>query len=343
MQGLFFLGPGQLELREVPVPTPGPGEVIVRVGAATTCGTDLKAFRRGHKLFKPPMPFGHEWAGTIHSVGEGVSGWREGQRVGGANSAPCNGCFYCRRGRQQLCVNLESRFLWGTYAEYLRIPAHIVGQNMHPLPDGLSFAEAAFVEPLACAVLCILNADILPGDTVAIIGAGAQALMQIQLAKAKGASRVIVVGRSPGRLEVAQALGAETVFSSLDGDAVAFVKAQTDGRGADVVIEAAGAAETWQQAFMMARSGATVMQFSGLPGGTQVSFDATHLHYDEITMKGVFHHNPRTVEMALNMLGSGQVNVKPMIDGSTDLSGVEEALGRMARSEAIKVAVLPGG
>ncbi|PJF30488.1 MAG: dehydrogenase [Candidatus Thermofonsia Clade 1 bacterium] len=341
MQGVFFLGAGQLELREVPIPQPAAGEVIVKVSAATTCGTDLKAYKRGHKLFKPPMPFGHEWAGTVVAVGEGVTGFKEGDRVTAANSAPCGACYYCRRGKPQLCLHLESRFNWGTYAEYLRVPAHIVSINMHKIPVHLSFVEAAFIEPLACAVLCINYADIALGDTVAIIGSGAQGLMQIQLAKAMGASQVIAIGRAHGRLEVARQLGADETISTLDTDAVAAVKALTEGRGADVVIEAAGSAETWQMAAQMARPAATVVLFSGLPGGTQVSFDATHLHYDEITLKGVFHHTPRTVEQALHMLISGQVNVKPMISGTIPLREVEEGLNRMARSEVIKLAVLP--
>lgn len=341
MQGIFFLGAGQLELREVPIPQPAKGEVIVKVGAATTCGTDLKAYKRGHKLFKPPMPFGHEWAGTITAIGEGVQGFKEGDRVTAANSAPCGACYYCRRGKPQLCQHLEARFNWGTYAEYLRVPPHIVSINMHKLPDDLSFAEAAFIEPLACAVLCINYAEVALGDTIAIVGSGAQGLMQIQLAKAMGASRVIAVGRAHGRLEVARQVGADETISTLDTDAVAAVKALTEGRGADVVIEAAGSAETWQLACQMARPAATVVLFSGLPGGTQVSFDATHVHYDEITLKGVFHHTPRTVEQALNMLISGQVDVKPMINGEIPLREVEDGLNRMARSEVIKLAVLP--
>jgi L-iditol 2-dehydrogenase len=342
MRGIFFLGPGQLELREVPIPTPEAGEVIVKVEAATTCGTDLKAYRRGHKLFKPPMPFGHEWAGRVYQCGAGVTTFKEGDAVVGANSAPCNACYYCRHGRQQLCVNLEARFNWGTYAEYLRVPAHIVAQNMHPIPTHLSFAEAAFIEPLACAVLCINNANIQLGDTVAVLGVGAQGLMQIQLARALGAGRILAIGRAKGRIEIAKQVGADVTMSSLDGDPVAAVKELTNGRGADVVIEAAGSAETWQQAFNMARPGATVMLFSGLPGGTQVSFDATHLHYNEITVKGVFHHTPRAVEQALQALASGAVNVKPMIDGEIALAEVEDGLNRMARSEAIKLAVVPG-
>jgi L-iditol 2-dehydrogenase len=342
MRGVFFLGPGQLELREVPIPEPDPGEVIVKVESATTCGTDLKAWRRGHKLFKPPMPFGHEFAGYISAIGEGVTKWKVGDAVVGANSAPCNECWYCRHGRQQQCVELESRFNWGTYADYVRVNRHIVAQNLHPVLPHLPFTEASFVEPLACSVLCTINAGIQLGDTVAIIGVGAQGLMQIQLAKSLGASRVIAIGRAHGRLERAKQVGADVIMSTLDVDAVEKVKELTEGRGADVVIESAGSTETWQQAVMMARPGATVMEFSGLPGGTEVAFDATKLHYGEITIKGIFHHTPRTVEQALQMLVSGQVTVKPMLDGTIPLEQVEDGLGRMQRSEVIKLAVVPG-
>lgn len=342
MLGVFFLAPGHLELRETAIPEPGPGEVVVKVEAATTCGTDLKAYRRGHKLFHPPMIFGHEFAGLISAVGQGITRWHEGDPVVAANSAPCNGCFYCRRGRQELCAELDSRFNFGSFAHYIRVPAHIVAQNMHPVPPHLSFAEAAVVEPLACAVLGVQNADIRLGDTVVIIGAGAQGLMQTQLALAMGASKVIVVGRSQGRLEHARRVGAHDTISILDGDPSPKVVELTGGRGGDVVIEAAGSAETWQMAAAMARPGATVVLFSGLPGGTQVSFDATRLHYDELTIKGVFHHTPYTVEKALNMLSSGLVDGKALIGGNISLSQVEDGLQRMARSEVVKLAVIPG-
>jgi L-iditol 2-dehydrogenase len=342
MRGVFFLGPGQLELREVAIPEPAPGEVIVKVESATTCGTDLKAWKRGHKLFKPPMPFGHEFAGYISAVGEGVTRWKEGDPVVGANSAPCNECWYCRHGRQQQCLELEARFNWGSYADYVRVNRHIVAQNLHRVPPHLPFTEASFVEPLACSVLCTVNAGIHIGDTVAIIGVGAQGLMQIQLARALGASRVIAVGRAHGRLKRAEQVGADVMMSTLDVDAVAEVKALTEGRGADVVIESAGSTETWQQAVMMARPGGTVMEFSGLPGGTAVSFDATKIHYSEITIKGIFHHTPRTVEGALQLLASGQVTVKPILDGTIPLEQVEDGLKRMDRSEVIKLAVVPG-
>jgi len=341
MRGVFFLEPGKLEMREVAIPEPGPGEVVIKIETATTCGTDLKGYKRGHRLFPPPMPFGHEYAGVITAVGEGVTQFREGDAVCGANSAPCGVCFYCRRGQPSLCVNIEDSFNFGSYADYFKIPPHIVAQNLHHKPENVSFNHAGFVEPLACAVNGVINADIQFGDTVAIIGPGAQGLMQMQVARSVGAARILMIGRAYGRLEVARALGADAIFSSKDGDPVAFVKEMTEGRGADVVIESAGSAETWMQALLMVRKGGTVVQYSGLPGGTQVSFDATHLHYGGVTMKGVFHLTPRTVEMAVQALASGAVNVAPMLDGSIPLEQVEDGLLRMARSEVIKLAVEP--
>ena len=343
MCGVFFLGPMQLEIREVLVPEPSEGEVVVKIAAATTCGTDLKAYKRGHRLMPPPMPFGHEWAGVIAAVGKGVSRWKEGDRVTGANSAPCNGCFYCRRGQQQLCERLDDRFNWGSYADYFRIPAHIVAQNMHAVPTHLAFEHAAIVEPLACAVHCVARSGLQLGDTVAIIGPGAQGLMQIQIAKALGAARVIVIGRSQGRLAVAKSLGADNVFSTNDGDAVAFVREHTGGRGADVTIEAAGSADTWRAAFEMTRPGGNAMMFSGLPGGTQVGFDAMRLHYNEVTPRATFHHTPRYVEMAMAMLTSGQIDASKLVEGNVPLEQTEDALLRMDRSEVIKLAVVPGG
>jgi L-iditol 2-dehydrogenase len=341
MRAVYFLEPGKLELREVPIPEPAAGEVIIKVESATTCGTDLKAYLRGHRIFKPPMPFGHEYAGYVSAVGQGVTKFKVGDAVMGINSAPCNQCYYCKRGRQQLCVELDNRFNFGTYAEYVRIPSYITAQNLHHKPAHLPFTEASFIEPLSCAVLCASYTDVQLGDTVAIIGMGAQGLMQIQLMKAMGASRVIAIGRAKGRLERAKQVGADHTFSSLDGDPLEFVRQQTEGRGADVVIEAAGTPETWSQAMLMTRKGGTVIQFSGLAGGTQVPFDATHLHYGEITMKGVFHTTPHMVELAAEILAAGAVSVKPLLDGEVPLSKVEDALLRMQRSEVIKLAVVP--
>jgi L-iditol 2-dehydrogenase len=342
MQAVLFHAPRQIAFRDdVALPDPGPGEVVVRVRSALTCGTDLKGYKRGHRLFKPGMGMGHEWAGEISAVGAGVLRWKEGDAVTAGNSAPCNSCFYCRRGQQQLCEDLDNRFNWGTWAEYLRVPAHIVAQNMHPVPPSLSFDHAPIVEPLACAIHGALVGDIALGDTVLIIGAGAQSLMQIQIAKSLGASKVIVIGRSRGRLARAAQLGADVTLSVLDGDPRQAVLDLTGGRGADVALESAGTVETWQQAFDLTRPCGTAVMFSGLPGGTQVTYDATKLHYSQITVKGIFHHTPKLIEMAMAMLVNGQIDGAQLVDDVMPLAQAEQALMRMDRSEVVKVALRP--
>src|ERR687894_3065074 len=149
MRAAMFYEPGDVRMEDVPAPKPGPGEVLVKIGSALTCGTDVKTYRRGHPtLFKSlPSPFGHEFAGTIERVGEGVDGWSAGRRVVAANSAPCNRCYYCLVGDQSMCVELE--FLNGAFAEYVVVPARIVHQNMYEVPEGMEYWRGALPEPLA--------------------------------------------------------------------------------------------------------------------------------------------------------------------------------------------------
>ncbi len=344
MQAAVFHAPGDVRIENIPDPVAAPGEVVVRIHRALTCGTDLKTYRRGHPtiLQRVPTPFGHEFAGTIVAIGPGVDPerWRPGMRVVAANSAPCHRCAFCRLGRESLCENLE--FLWGAYAEYITVPAPIVAQNLYPIPDHLSFAAAALTEPLACAVHGVAETPIAVGDTVAVNGAGPIGLMFVRLATLRGA-RVICCDLSPDRLAVARELGAaETVDVSTVDDQVAAVRALTpSGRGADAAIEAVGLPEVWEKTVQMVRPGGTVNLFGGAKGGTTFSVSTTLLHYSELTIKGVFHHTPRYVETALGLLASGAVPAAPFISGERPLADVVEALEATGRGEAIKYAIVP--
>ncbi|MFQ6015583.1 MAG: zinc-binding dehydrogenase [Anaerolineae bacterium] len=342
MKAVLFLGPKSLSFEEVNVPAIGDDEMLVKVGSALTCGTDLKAYLRGHPLFVPPMPFGHEFAGVVARVGKGVERFREGMRVVAANSAPCNICFYCKRGQHNLCQNLQENMNWGAYAEYIKVPGPIVQQNTHVIPDHLSFPEAAVLEPLACVVAGNQAADIQWGDSVAILGGtGPIGLLHLQLALHRGAGQVIAIGRKSHRLEVAGQLGATHVINATEEDVVARVKDLTGGRGADVVIESVGIPEAWQTAVDMVRKGGTVVFFGGCPSGSRVEFDTHRLHYHELTLKGVFHHTPRTVERALNLLAAGVVDAKPLISGQLPLDQVARGLEMMADGQCIKMAIVP--
>lgn len=340
MKAVVYLEPGKLSYQEVDVPSVGPGEVLVRVKAALTCGTDVKTFQRGHHLMKPPMLFGHEFAGEISLVGEGVSRFREGMRVVAANSAPCNSCFYCKRGQHNLCDNIL--FNWGAFAEYIKVPAPIVEQNAYEIPAGLDFEEAALLEPLACVVLGNEAADICPGDTVVIAGGGGPiGLMHLQLAINGGAGQVFVIDLEDGRLEVASELGANQVINASQQDPLTEVAELTAGRGADVVIETAGVPEVWEMALAIARKGGTVVMFGGCPANTQIPLDTGRVHYGELTIKGVFHHSPRTVKRALELLSTGKVKTGPLISGRLPLREVQAALEMVMRREAIKMAIIP--
>ncbi|MDH7485718.1 MAG: zinc-binding dehydrogenase [Anaerolineae bacterium] len=342
MKAVLFYAPGDIRYEEVPRPQAGPGEVVVQVKAALTCGTDLKTYKRGHPVMiqRAPTVFGHELSGVIAEIGPGVEGFAVGQRVVAANSAPCNRCFYCRQGRLSLCENLE--FLNGAYAEYIAVPARIVEQNLLPIPDELPFRHAALVEPFACIVHGIERSKIALGDTVCVIGQGPIGLMFTRLARLKGA-RVIAVDRVPFRLEKARHFGAEEVVNAAEvADAVEAVRELTsEGRGVDVAIEAVGLPETWEQAIAMTRRGGRVNLFGGCKAGTHIRVDTGRLHYDELEIIGVFHHTPLYVRTALSLIAGGQLDADALITHEMPLERLEEALNLVASGEALKVAIVP--
>jgi L-iditol 2-dehydrogenase len=340
VKAAVYLGPGQLSYQEVDLPAINRGELLVRVKAALTCGTDVKTYRRGHHLMEPPMLFGHEFSGDVCEVGDAVEGFAEGTRVVAANSAPCNSCFFCRRGKQNLCDDIL--FNWGAFAEYIRVPARIVERNVYEIPPGLSYEEAALVEPLACVVLGNEAAGISPGDSVVIAGGGGPiGLMHLQLAVHRGPEQIVVIDLNENRLQLARELGAARVVNPEAEDPFAVVGDLTDGRGADVVIETAGVPEVWQMALQLVRKGGSVVMFGGCPAGTQIPLDAGHLHYGELTIKGVFHHTPHTVWKALELLRLGVVKAEPLITGQLSLKDVEQALRMVAAGQAIKMAIIP--
>ena len=341
LAGVLY-GPSDVRLEEREVAEPKRGEVLVRIGAATTCGTDAKVYQRGGhpRMIKPPDVFGHEFAGVVHKLGEGVKGFEPGERVVAANSAPCNRCFQCKDDRQSMCEDLL--FINGAYAQYVIIPERIVLQNLLPIPDHLPYSHAALVEPLACAVHGIAESGLRLGDTVAINGAGPIGLFFLQLAKFEGA-RVISCDLSAERLEIARRLGAdETVNANEVGDQVEAVKALTeDQRGVDIANEAVGSPQVWEKTILMARKGGTVNLFGGCKPGSTITVSTDLIHYSEITLKGVFHHTPRYVKIALDLLARGDIDAAAFITATRPLAKLAEALELIVNHQGIKTAVIP--
>jgi L-iditol 2-dehydrogenase len=340
MRAQVFHGPGDLRFEEVAVPEPGPGEVVLRIEAALTCGTDVKTLRRGHPVMIPRVPtvFGHEFAGTVAAVGPGVEAVAPGMRAVAANSAPCGGCPPCRRGRPNLCRDLL--FVNGAYAEYILLPARLVAANLVPLPAGASAERVAFAEPVACCLRALEVAAVAPGDDVAVLGHGPLGLLLGLLARDAGA-RVTLAGKAGPRLERARGLGfAACVDVAAAADPVAAVR-EAAGASPRVVLEATGRPEAWAQAVDLVDRGGRVVFFGGCAPGTTVPLDTRRVHYEELALFGAFHHTPALIRRAAGLLASGALDPTPLLTHRVPLERVPEALGWMARGEALKVVVDP--
>ena len=343
MKAIMFYAPKDIRFEEVNVPEPNEGEVLVKVEAALTCGTDVKTFRRGHPVLikKTPSGFGHEFSGTIAKLGENVEGFNIGDRVVAANSAPCGECFFCRKGEENLCENLE--LLNGAYAQYILIPKNIVQKNLIKIPDNLPFKLAAFTEPLSNVVHGISRTPINKGDTVGVIGIGPIGLMFCALAKLKGA-KVIAMGRNPLKLKLAKefAHADEVIDLKKYDDPTEIILSMTEEqRGLDVAIECVGLPEIWESMFKLVRRGGCVHLFGGCASGTSVNIDTKRLHYDEVNIISVFHHTPKYFREALNLIATKQVDVEKLITKTMPLKYTKRALEMQQNGEAIKVLIEP--
>src|SRR5713226_6796127 len=342
MMAAVLYGKENLQVEPVAVPKIDEGDILVRVRVALTCGTDVKVFRRGYhaRMIVPPAVFGHELAGDIVHVGKNVTRFGIGQRVVAANSAPCEVCYFCRRGQENLCEDLL--FNNGAYAEYIRIPARIVERNTYEIPADVSYQDAALVEPLACVLRGLEETGIRAGDTLSIIGLGPIGLMFVRLAKLCGA-RVIAIGRRKTQLERAAAAGADEMISTEKNSRPATaVRNLTSGRGADVAIEAVGHPETWEWAVDMVRRGGTVNFFGGCPNDSRVSLDTSLLHYSEITCKASFHHTPAHIQKALEFVSRGVITARDFVNRVEPLANLLVVMRHlMSHNGHMKTAIIP--
>ncbi len=342
MMAAVLYGREHLRIEPVAVPEIDEGDILVRVRAALTCGTDVKVFRRGYhaRMIVPPALFGHELAGDVVRVGSRVQKFRLGQRVVAANSAPCGECYYCRRGRENLCEDLL--FNNGAYAEYIRIPARIVEKNTYQIPEHVTYQDAALVEPLACVLRGVEETGLEPGDTVVVIGLGPIGLMFVRLAHVAGA-RVIAIGRRKTQIDRAARMGAsESLISDGRTDLAKSVRDLTDGRGADIVIEAVGLPEAWETAVKLVRRGGTVNFFGGCPAGSQIALDTSLLHYSEITCKASFHHTPAHIRRALEVVSRGDITARDFVNGVEPLANLLEVMRHlMSHNGHMKTAIVP--
>jgi len=342
MKAAMLYGVKDLRIEDVEVPKVEAGEILVKVRAATTCGTDLKIFQRGYveKVIKLPTIFGHEWAGEVVEVGEGLEWPEKGMRIRAGNSAPCLRCAMCQKGKYNLCENMI--WLWGAYAEYIKVPARMVLVNTQEIPRHVSYEEAAITEPLACVLHGVEEARVKLGDIIVIVGAGPIGLLHLLTAKKMGAEKIIIIDLVEERLDFAEKLGADETVNAGKVDAVETVRQLTRGYGADVVTEAIGLPATWEQALKLVRKGGTVLEFGGCPPGTEIKLNTELLHYGEVTVMGTFHTTPLHFGKALHLIASRTLDVRPLITRKMKLENIKEAFEILSTSKSeIKIAINP--
>ncbi|MEU8271854.1 zinc-dependent dehydrogenase [Sphaerisporangium sp. NPDC049002] len=341
-----FHAPGDIRVEDAPEPSPGPGEVKIRVRNCSTCGTDVKIFRHGHHHIRPPRVMGHEIAGEIAEVGEGVEGWTAGDRVQVIAAIPCGRCEECLRGRMTVCPNQESMGYHydGGFAEHTIVPAKVLSVGgLNRIPDGVGFAEASVAEPLACVLNGQELARVGDGDDVVILGAGPIGCLHVRLARSRGAGRVFLADLNPERLTMAaDRVRPDAVISGRDADVVDEVLKLTGGRGADVVITAAASGAAQQQALQMTARQGRISFFGGLPKDDPIiALDSNLVHYRELTIVGANGSSPAHNARALDLIATGAVPVSDLITHRIPLAEVLEGIDIVSRGTAIKVTVEP--
>lgn len=345
MKAAVFGGPGKLELKEVPTPEAGPGEIRLRTGSNTVCGTDLRILRgEKSKGIDRGVVLGHEIAGYVDQIGEGVTGFEIGDLVSIEPTIPCLSCEYCKTGHEQLCLHgkIFGYAVNGGLAEYVLIPKEALDAGVaFVAAKHLTPQEASLAEPLGCVINGARNYKVQPGDTVLVIGAGPIGLLHVQMALLEGASQVIMSEPSESRRATAAELGATHCVDPTKEDLQQYVYGLTNGLGADVVIVCIGVPTLVNQAMSCARKRGRVSLFAGFPKGGSAEFDPNLVHYGELEVVGASNASRDAHELALRLIGEGKINVKALHTDTFPLSKVVEAIEYVSSGDGIKVSVVP--
>lgn len=311
MRALILQEPGRITLEDIPIPLLSHGDLLVKVASATTCGTDLKAYKRGHAQIPMPGGFGHEYSGVVAATGSGAK-FPVGQKVMGVHSAPCGECYWCGHGQENLCESIMSSKVLGSFAEYLLIPKRIADVNVFEKPADVTFDIASLLEPYASVAQGIaeLKHVLVSDASVLVIGPGAIGLLFVAALRQSGLTNITLAGRNQDRLKVGREFGAKTV---------PVTDLQPSGRGYDIVIECTGQVEVWERSIDFVRRGGTLMLFGGCAGGTKVTFDTRRVHYDQISILSPFHFGTMAVGQAREWILHSHVDLSLLITSGRKL------------------------
>lgn len=340
MKVLKYLEPRHVEISELPRPTIGAGEILVKLQACGVCATDVKTFMRGHPHISPGAVLGHEMTGIIAE--SQADGWGVGERVVVAPYVPCENCLYCSRGQYTLCENLFEAFAEpGGFSEYLRVPQRIVQKGLFRLPNEIDFAVGSLVEPIACSYHGLEDLALKRGESLLIIGDGPMGLMQAVLAHEFGASPIILAGMTPERLAIA-AHFADRVIDVSKANLRDEIKALTNGAGIDKVMVSVGQTQVAEDAMALVRRGGIINLFAGLPGNSRISVDPGRIHYDQVTLVGTFGFSHKHFARALEALTRQASDFAQLVTSTVPLAGLEQAFIDSSQYAGIKTVAILG-
>ncbi len=340
MRVAMYYSNQDIRVEEMPVPEPGPGELVVRVWASGICGSDVMEWYRIHKA---PLVLGHEIAGEVAAVGQGVNGYATGDRVSASHHVPCNTCSYCLGGHDTACQTLHTtNFYPGGFAEYVRLPAIHVDRGVYRLPDDVSYEDATFIEPLACVLRAQRRARIEPGKTVLVLGSGISGLLHIHLARALGAARIVATDIARYRLDAAQRFGADHAISANE-DVAARLQEINGGRLADCVIACTGALPALQQALASVDRGGTVLFFAPTDRDVTIPLSINQLFWrNDVTLTTSYAGDRADHLTALKLIQAQRVHVTDMITHRLSLSETVRGFELVAQGRnSIKVVIEP--
>jgi L-iditol 2-dehydrogenase len=345
MLAAVWHGPGEenFKLEYVDRPSVGSTDILVKVKSCCFGAVQMRAIRTGHPKFTPPVigAMGRTVSGDIAEVGDNVDteNIEKGMRVAINPEAVCHKCYFCRIGEYPHCEDIETYYPGGL-AEYILVPKRLL-PGVLKIPKNVSYEEASYTEILACCIYGIMRSNLKIGDTIVIIGAGNVGLTWVQLAKMKGASKIISMDVFDERLELASKLGATDTINVGNTNIIKEIKSLTEGRGADVVVEAVGSAKTYKQALHLVRPGGNVIGFGGCPPGSKVMVDPNLIHYKSIKFIGHYHYTPDLFHRALQLIINQQVDLKPIITNRIPLAKIHEAIKIYGRPDVLTIFINP--
>lgn len=348
MKAAIYRGPGDLKVEQVDEPNAKAGELKLKIHACATCGTDAKIFHSGHPRLTPPQIIGHEIAGEVVEIGEGVTGFKLGDRVQVIAAIPCGECWACLEGRMTVCPNqLSMGYQFpGGFAEYMIVPKEVLHvDGVNHIPENVSYIEAAVVEPFACVLNAQQLAKVGEGDTVLVMGAGPIGCLHVRLAKSLGAKQVFLADINGDRLKISSdVVKPDAAIDMSTHDLATEIKNLTNGKGPTVIITAAPSGKAQEQAIEMAAPGGRISFFGGLPKDKpMISADSNLIHYKELTILGANGSSPAQNRQALGLIATGAVKVADLVTHQVSLDEVSKAIEYVISGESIKVVVLPNG